>query len=147
MLEIFIFLQKYVNLECETQYAVITHANTFNGAQISTFLEKKLGDDVTLVQCPFNSEWISWLDTSISNFYALCGWVNRHVAQRVCDSQIELLNVQSHSKITFPPLECLQYIFHRGCMDYKWNRQIPYVEDCGHGFLIMHNTANIPQNF
>ena len=30
MLEIFIFLQKEVNLERKTQHAVITHANTSN---------------------------------------------------------------------------------------------------------------------
>ena len=40
MLEIFIFLQKKVNLERKTQHAVITHANTFNGTKIPTFLEK-----------------------------------------------------------------------------------------------------------
>ena len=53
MLEIFIFLQKLDNLEHENQYAVITHANTSNYTKIPTFLEK-VGDDVILVQCPFN---------------------------------------------------------------------------------------------
>ena len=43
MLEIFIFLQKYINLECKTQHAVNTHANTSNGIKISTFFGKKLG--------------------------------------------------------------------------------------------------------
>ena len=37
MLEIFIFLQKLINLERKTQYAVITHANTSNGIKIPTF--------------------------------------------------------------------------------------------------------------
>ena len=32
----------------------ITHANTSNDTKIPTFLEKKLGNDVILVQCPFN---------------------------------------------------------------------------------------------
>ena len=42
MLEIFVFLQKYrkVNLERETQHAVITHANTSNGIKILTFFRK-----------------------------------------------------------------------------------------------------------
>ena len=40
MLEIFIFLQKYVNLERKTQYAIITHVNTSKGKKIPTFLEK-----------------------------------------------------------------------------------------------------------
>ena len=53
MLEIFIFLQKYVNLECKTWHVVITHVNTSNGIKIPTFFRKKLGDDVELVQCPF----------------------------------------------------------------------------------------------
>ena len=57
MLEIFIFLQKEVNLERETQHAVITHVNTSNGIKILTFLEK-VGDDVILVQCPFNWRWL-----------------------------------------------------------------------------------------
>ena len=34
MLEIFIFLQKYINLEHETQHAVVTHANISNGIKI-----------------------------------------------------------------------------------------------------------------
>ena len=55
MLEIFIYLQKQVNLERKTRHAVITHANTSNGIKISTFFWKKLGDDVELVQCPFNA--------------------------------------------------------------------------------------------
>ena len=52
MLEIFIFVQKQVNLERKTLHAVITHANTSSGIKIPTFLEK-LGDDVILVKCPF----------------------------------------------------------------------------------------------
>ena len=40
MLETFIFLQKYVNLERKTQHAVITHVNTSNGIKISTFWGK-----------------------------------------------------------------------------------------------------------
>ena len=31
---------KVVNLECKTQHAVITHANTSNGIKIPTFFEK-----------------------------------------------------------------------------------------------------------
>ena len=53
MLEIFIYLQKYVNLERKTQHAVITHANISNGTKPQLFW-KKFGDDVELVQCPFN---------------------------------------------------------------------------------------------
>ena len=41
-----------VNLECKTQHAVITHANTSNSIKIPTFFWKKLGDDVILLQCP-----------------------------------------------------------------------------------------------
>ena len=55
MLEIFIFLEKFTNLECETRHAIIAHANTSNGIKIPTFFWKKLGDDVILVQCPFNT--------------------------------------------------------------------------------------------
>ena len=43
MLEIFIFHQKLVNLECRNQHAVITYTNNSNGIKISTFLWKKLG--------------------------------------------------------------------------------------------------------
>ena len=53
MLEIFIYLQKQVNLECKTRHAVITHANTYNGIKNLNIFWKKLGDDVELVQCPF----------------------------------------------------------------------------------------------
>ena len=45
MLEIFIFLQKKINLEHKTQHAVNTHANTSNGIKIPTLL----------AQCPFNT--------------------------------------------------------------------------------------------
>ena len=55
MLEVFTFLQKLVNLKFKTQHAVITHANTSNVIKIPTFFGKKWGgDDVILVQCPFN---------------------------------------------------------------------------------------------
>ena len=50
-----IYLQKQVNLEHKTQHAVITHANTYNGIKIPTFFLKESGDDVELVQCPFNN--------------------------------------------------------------------------------------------
>ena len=40
MLEIFIYLQKQVNLEHKTRHAVITHSNTSNGIKIPTFFEK-----------------------------------------------------------------------------------------------------------
>ena len=49
MLEIFIFLQKLVNLERKTQHAVITHANMVWKSQL--FFEK-VGDDVTLSSGP-----------------------------------------------------------------------------------------------
>ena len=55
MLEIFIFLQKQVNLEHKTRHTIITHANTSNGIKNPNFFWKKLGDDVTLVQCPFKN--------------------------------------------------------------------------------------------
>ena len=54
MLEIFILIQKVINLERTSQHAVIIHANTSNGIKIPTF-EKKSYDVVgLLVQCPFN---------------------------------------------------------------------------------------------
>ena len=56
MLIIFIFLQKKINLERKTQHAVITLANTSNGIKIPTFVGK-VGDDVILVQRPFNDKW------------------------------------------------------------------------------------------
>ena len=46
MLEIFIFLQKELNLECKTLRAVITDANTSNGIKIPTFFGKQMGDDI-----------------------------------------------------------------------------------------------------
>ena len=50
-----IFLKRWAELECKNQHAVITYANTSFGKKISIFLKKKkMGDDVTLVQCPFN---------------------------------------------------------------------------------------------
>ena len=62
MLEIFIFLQKVINLVCKTQHAVITHANTSKGIKIPTVYskrkkerkKKKKDDDAILVQCAFN---------------------------------------------------------------------------------------------
>ena len=48
MLEIFIYLQKKLNIERKTQHAVITHANTSNCIKIQLFFEKKVGDDVIL---------------------------------------------------------------------------------------------------
>ena len=42
MLEIFIFFQKSINLECKTQHAVITHANT-KWYKNPNFFWKKLG--------------------------------------------------------------------------------------------------------
>ena len=42
-----------INLERETQHAIITHANTSNGVKVLTFWEK-VGDDDILVQYPFN---------------------------------------------------------------------------------------------
>ena len=52
MLEIFIFLQKYVNLEHKTQHAVITHANTSYGIKIRTFFEKSWGMMLNLSNAP-----------------------------------------------------------------------------------------------
>ena len=54
MLQIFIFVQKSVSLEYKTQHSVISHANTSNGIKIPTFFGKSWGNDVVLVQCPFN---------------------------------------------------------------------------------------------
>ena len=62
----------------------------------------KIYSKSSFLQGSISSEWISWLDTSISNFYTLCGRINQDVAQRVCDFQIELLYVQIRSKITLP---------------------------------------------
>ena len=43
----------FFSIKHKTQHAVITHANTSNnGIKIPTFLGKKYGDDVILVQCP-----------------------------------------------------------------------------------------------
>ena len=44
-LEIFIFLQKKLNLDHKNQHAVITHeyANTSNGIKIPTFFFEKVG--------------------------------------------------------------------------------------------------------
>ena len=47
MLEIFVFLQKQINLERKTQHAFITNANTSNGIIFFfIFVLKKVGDDV-----------------------------------------------------------------------------------------------------
>ena len=54
MLEIFIFLHKLVNLECKTQHAIITHANTSNGIKIPTFLVKSWGMVLYLSSAPLN---------------------------------------------------------------------------------------------
>ena len=37
---------------------------TSNGIKISTFFEKKLGDEAEVVQCPFKSKYESHLDTT-----------------------------------------------------------------------------------
>ena len=57
MLEIFIFLQKSVNLERKTRHAVFTHANTSNGIKIPTFLEKKLGMMLNLSNAPLKKKY------------------------------------------------------------------------------------------
>ena len=43
---------KQINLEHETQHAVITYANTSNGIKISTFLEKSWGMMLYLYSVP-----------------------------------------------------------------------------------------------
>ena len=43
MLEVFIFLQKQVNVERKTQHAVITYGNTYNDIKIQTFFRKSWG--------------------------------------------------------------------------------------------------------
>ena len=48
ILEMFIFLQKLINLESKTQHAVTTHDNTSNGMKIPTFFWKKLGGGMML---------------------------------------------------------------------------------------------------
>ena len=60
MLEIFIFLQKSVNLERETRHAVFNHANTSSDIKIPTFW-KNVGDDVELVQCPFENQPFTYI--------------------------------------------------------------------------------------
>ena len=54
MLEIFIFLQKKINLARNTQHAVITHVNTewYKNPNFFQKKKKKLGDDVILVSAP-----------------------------------------------------------------------------------------------
>ena len=53
MLEILIFLQKEVNLECKSQHTVITHANTSNTSiKITTVFEKKVGMMLYLSSTP-----------------------------------------------------------------------------------------------
>ena len=52
MLEIFIFLQKLINLERKTHHAAITHANTSNGIKIPTFWGEKLGMMLHLSTAP-----------------------------------------------------------------------------------------------
>ena len=52
MLEIFIFLQKYINVEFKTWHAVIAHANTSNGIKIPTFFGKSLGMMLNLSSAP-----------------------------------------------------------------------------------------------
>ena len=54
MLEIFIYLQKQVNLERKTRHAVITHANTSNGIKISTFFGKSWGMMLNLSNAPLS---------------------------------------------------------------------------------------------
>ena len=54
MLEIFILLQKKVDLEHKTQHTVIGHANTSNGIKISTFFEKSWGMTLHLSNTPLN---------------------------------------------------------------------------------------------
>ena len=68
MLEILIFLQKYINLKRKTQHAVITHADNSNGIKIPTFWGKSWGMVLHLSSAPLNcrlgavlSEIIKWL--------------------------------------------------------------------------------------
>ena len=56
MLEIFTFLQKYVDLEYETQYAAITHTNTFNDIKIQTFLGKSWGMMLNFSNAPLSTK-------------------------------------------------------------------------------------------
>ena len=56
MPEIFIYLQKYVNLGRKTQHAVITHANTsINGIKIPTFFGKSWGMMLNLSNAPLRA--------------------------------------------------------------------------------------------
>ena len=55
MLEIFKFLQKEINLECKTQHAFITHANTSDGIKIPTFLGKSWGMMLHLTSAPLRN--------------------------------------------------------------------------------------------
>ena len=59
MPEIFIFLQKYVNLEGKTQHVVITHANTSNGIKIPIFLGKSWGMMLHLSSTPLTQKHLS----------------------------------------------------------------------------------------
>ena len=56
MLEIFIYLQKEVNLERKTQHTVFTHANTSNGIKIPTFFGKSWGMMLNLSNAPLKWE-------------------------------------------------------------------------------------------
>ena len=54
MLEIFMFLQKYIIVERKTWHAVIAHANSSNGIKIPTFFEKSLGMMLNFSSAPLN---------------------------------------------------------------------------------------------
>ena len=73
MLEIFIFLQKLVNLECETQHAFITHANTANGIKILILGGKSWGMMLFLSNAPLIGHY--WKKKSSKLFFLLISQV------------------------------------------------------------------------
>ena len=100
MLEIFIFLQKQVNLERKTQHEVFAHANTSNGIKIPTFFGKKLRMMLNLSNASLKlTHWAYWLWTvakiktrkmsawaksakisSQKNFYLYCFQILQHTS-------------------------------------------------------------------
>ena len=70
MLEIFIYLQKSVNLERKTRHAVITHANTYNGTKIPTFFGKSWGMMLNLSNAPLiDEELLQGVRSYLFNFF------------------------------------------------------------------------------
>ena len=97
MLEIFIFLQKKVNLERKTQHAVIIHANTSNGVQ------KSWGMMLYLSNAPLNmNSLFKWFHNC-----SVCSW----------DSP---LNVKEIEMLCWPYISVRGYINRQLKMNFPW---------------------------